>query len=149
MNIVTIEQQKDHPLETLLDIDSGSTNVEYQMIERQDPIQLHTYDDKDMEIENKLEDIYVMAINQATLIGDEMERVEGRHKARIGEVTATMLNVALGAVREKSVLKAHKDKLTPVAGATGAGGTVTNNNILVADRNEIMRMILAQTNTNS
>ena len=81
--------------------------------------------------------------NVAT-IADEMERVEGKYKARIGEVTATMLNVALGAVREKTALKMHKDKLTPIP---GAGPQTVNNNLVVADRNEILQMLLQKKNS--
>ncbi len=46
------------------------------------------------------------------------------------------LKTALEAVREKSLLKQHKDKLTT---AEKSGGT-TNNNLIV-DRNEILRML--------
>ena len=145
MEIITFEEQTDHPLESILGIEASTTMVEYQEIERKPPVEMVNYDAKDREIEDKLEDIYTAAMSQAVAIGDEMDRVEGRHKARVGEVSATMLNVALSVVREKSALKMHKDKLTSMPGgmSVGAGGTV-NNNIIVADRNEIMRMMLAQ-----
>ena len=87
----------------------------------------------------KLEEIYTVSMGNVEVIADEMERVEGKYKARIGEVTATMLNVALGAVREKAQLKMHKDKL-PKNG--GGGAQTVNNNLVVADRNEIIRMLL-------
>lgn len=145
MNIVTTEQYVEHPLETLLDIEAGTTLVEYKEVLPVEMVQMPNYDAKDNEIEGQLEEIYSTAMSQAVTISDEMDRVEGRHKARIGEVSATMLNVALSAVREKATLKQHKDKLTPAAGGTtvGAGGTITNNNLIVADRNEIMRMMLS------
>jgi len=85
-------------------------------------------------------------MNQVIIVADEIERVEGKYKARMGEVTATMLNVALQAVHEKTILKIHKDKLmTDKTNTAQQRGGVTNNNLVVtADRNEILRMLMAQ-----
>lgn len=140
MKLTTKEKAIEHPMEEVLDIFAGTTVVEYHEVEPAEPVIVPQYDAKDNEIEGRLEEIYAVAMGGVATISDEMDRVEGKYKARIGEVTATMLNVALSAVREKAALKAHKDKLTPVA---GAGGThTTNNNLVVADRNEIMRMLM-------
>mgnify|MGYP006338186639 FL=1 len=67
--------------------------------------------------------------------------VEGKYKARMAEVSATMLNVALSAVREKRQLKEHKDKLSNAPRAPGGSKTI-NHNLIVADRNELLRMML-------
>lgn len=147
MKIKTDEKLINHPLEQLFEIESGTTIVEYHEVLPEKPIEMPNYDKKDDEIEIKLEEIYATAMGQVTLVADEMERVEGRYKARIGEVTATMLNVALGAVREKRIMKEHKDKLTPGKPATGS---VTNNTLvvasdsIVADRNELLRAFMTQ-----
>jgi hypothetical protein len=136
VNQKTIE----HPLEDVFDIESGTTIVEYKEVVPDQVVPMVNYDKKDDEIEGKLEEIYAIAIGQVGAIADEMERVEGKYKARMGEVTATMLNVALGAVREKSMLKMHKDKLSPV---TGQGPQTVHNNLnIVADRNELLRMLM-------
>lgn len=126
-------------MEDILDITPCTTVVEYKEVEPAAVVQMPSYDAKDDEIEGKLEEIYAVAMGNVATIADEMERVEGKYKARIGEVTATMLNVALGAVREKTALKMHKDKLTPVL---GVGARTVNNNLVVADRNEILQMLL-------
>lgn len=131
-----------HPLEEVLDIEPGTTLVEYQEVVPLEAVVMPNYDDKDVEIESRLEEIYSVAMGQVSVIGDEIERVEGKYKARMGEVSATMLNVALGAVREKSALKMHKDKLTPTQ---GSGPQTVNNNLIVADRNEILRALLDKT----
>jgi hypothetical protein len=141
MSIITKEKLIEHPLEEVFDMDAGTTMVEYTEVVPAEVVTMPNYDVKDDEIEGKLEEIYTVAMGQVTVIGDEMERVEGRFKARIGEVTATMLNVALGAVREKSVLKMHKDKLTPAQQAANTPHTV-NNNLIVADRNELLRLMI-------
>lgn len=129
----------EHPLEDVFDIEAETTVVEYREAIPAEVIQMPTYDEKDVEIEQKIEEVYTMAVGSASTIGDEMERVEGKYKARIGEVTATMLNIALGAIREKRELKAHKDKMSP-AGAV-PGNHTTNNNLIVADRNDLIKAL--------
>lgn len=138
MKIVTKEKAIEHPLESVFDLDPGTTMVEYKEIVPAEIVPMPNYDHKDDEIEGKLEEIYTVAMTNVATISDEMERVEGKFKARIGEVTAAMLNVALSAVREKSQLKQHKDKLSPTAGAKGP--TTVNNN-LIMDRNELIKML--------
>lgn len=142
--VETKEKTIEHPLENVFDIAPGTTVVEYKETVPAEVVAMPNYDPKDDEIEEKLEEIYTVAMDQVSAISDEMERVEGRHKARIGEVTATMLNVALGAVREKRVMKEHKDKLRPA----GAGPQTVNNtlNVVTADRNEILKMLAKQKN---
>ncbi len=147
MIIKTEEKLIEHPLEDLFGIESGTTMVEYREVVPDKPIEMPNYDDKDDEIEMKLEEIYSVSMGQVTLVADEMERVEGKYKARIGEVTATMLNVALGAVREKRIMKEHKDKLKP---NMTTAGTINNNTLVVAsdsvvaDRNELLRAFMSQ-----
>lgn len=140
MKLTTREKEIEHPMEDILDITPCTTVVEYKEVEPAPVVQMPTYDAKDDEIEGKLEEIYAVAMGNVATIADEMERVEGKYKARIGEVTATMLNVALGAVREKTALKMHKDKQTPVT--PGGAAQTVNNNLVVADRNEILQMLL-------
>lgn len=144
MKLTTREKEIEHPMENILDITPCTTVVEYKEVEPAEVVPMPSYDAKDDEIEGKLEEIYTVAMGNVATIADEMERVEGKYKARIGEVTATMLNVALGAVREKTALKMHKDKLTPIP---GAGPQTVNNNLVVADRNEILQMLLQKKNS--
>jgi hypothetical protein len=140
MKMVTKEKAVEHPLEDIFDIESGTTIVEYNQILPAEVVPMPNYDQKDDEIEGKLEEIFTVALTNVAVISDEMEKVEGKYKARIGEVTATMLNVALGAVREKASMKQHKDKLTP--GMPAAGSKTVNNNIILADRNELIKMMM-------
>lgn len=137
----TVKKTKaiEHPMEAVLDLDPGTTIVEYTEVLPAEVVKMPTYDEKDDEIENKLEEVYTTAMGTVSTVADEIERVEGKYKARIGEVTAAMLNVALGAVREKRELKKHKDQVT--VDATQAGPRTVNNNLVVADRNEILRIL--------
>lgn len=141
MKVVKKQKVVEHPLEAEFDIESGTTPVEYTEVVPTEVLPAVGYDEKDGEIEEKLEEIYAVAMGQVEVIGDEMERVEGKFKARIGEVTATMLNVALGAVREKRMMKEHKDKIGVTAKTAGTPQTL-NQNLIVADRNEILRTLM-------
>ena len=134
MNVVTSEKLIDHPLEDIFNIESGTTIVEYQQVLPSELVVPPTYDSKDVEIENQLEEVYSIAMSQVTAISDEMDRVEGRHKARVGEVAATMLNVALSAIKEKNVMKMSKDRNATSASTAGTPHTL-NQNLIVADRN--------------
>ena len=71
-----------------------------------------------------------------------MEKVEGKYKARVGEVTATMLNVALGTVREKRMMKEHKDKLSPNKHQGTINNTLIVGDSVMADRNELLRAFM-------
>jgi len=139
MEVVTKTKNIQHPMEDVLDLDPGTTLVEYNEVIPSVPVAMPDYDVKDDEIETKLEEIYTVAMGNVEAVADELDRVEGKYKARIGEVTAAMLNVALGAVREKRELKKHKDGIAPTSG-DGNPRTV-NNNLIVADRNEILRFL--------
>lgn len=141
---ITREKAIEHPLEDVLDITPCTTIVEYTETLPAEIVPMANYDVKDNEIEEKLEDIYTVAMDQVQTLGEEIERVEGRFKARMGEVSATMLNVALGAVREKRAMKQHKDTLKPMAG----GPQTVNNtlNVVTADRNELLRLFMEQNN---
>lgn len=144
MKITTNEKIINHPLEDVFGIETGTTLTEYHEVLPEKPVEMVNYDEKDDEIELKLEEIYTTAMGQVVLIADEMERVEGKYKARIGEVTATMLNVALGTVREKRMMKEHKDKLTPNKNTGTINNTLIMGDSVLADRNELLRAFLTQ-----
>lgn len=148
MKRVRTEKIIDHPLENEFNIEPGTTVIETTVALPEKVIELPDYDEKDNEIEGKLEEIYAAAMNQVELSVDAMETVEGKYKGRMGEVTATMLNVALGAVKEKRELKIHKDKLmlervnTKHKREEGSGGdTNITTNIITADRNDILAIL--------
>lgn len=143
--MTTIKKEKltVHPMEELFDIEPGTTVAEYTEYVPDVVVSMGNYDKKDDEIETKLEEIYSVAMGTVSDISDQIDRVEGKYKARVGEVAATMLNVALGAVREKSQLKQHKDKLAATMSTPDAPHTV-NNTLVVTDRNELVRMLMKQ-----
>lgn len=140
MEEVKKERQIAHPMEDVLGIERGSTVVEYTEILPSVPVPMPEYDDKDDEIEGKIEEIYAFAMSKVSTVGDQIDIVEGKYKARLGEVAATMLNVALGAVREKRELKKHKDQVQLKQAEVMTPKNVTNNNVVLT-RNDLLDML--------
>lgn len=132
--IIKKEVEIEHPLEDILEIEPGTTmTTRAEILPAPTSIVLADYDEKDTEIEEKLDEIYQSAMGQAESIGDQIEVVEGKYKARVGEVSASMLTVALGAVREKRELKQHKDKFT-LSSRTGDNPRTVNNNLILTHK---------------
>lgn len=130
------EIQFEHPMEEILDIEPGTT-ITTRTERTTDMVEAEQYDNKDSEIEEQFQEVYDAAMSAFESQCDEAEVVEGKYKARNAEVAVQFLNAALSAAKEKGSLKQHKDKLsTAVAKSTG---DTTNNNILVADRNELLK----------
>ena len=63
------------------------------------------------------------------------------NKARVGEVAVQFLNTALQAAQNKSLLKQHKDEIAEAKNRNSGPKTV-NQNLIVADRNDIIKKLL-------
>lgn len=131
-----IEVAIEHPLEEIFDIESGTT-VMPRTEKTTELVATDEYDDKDNEIEKQFQEIYDAALSAFEDQVAEAEVIEGKYKARNMEVGVQLLNAALNAAKEKSSLKQHKDK-TAIAKGKLNGGT-TNNTLIVADRNDILK----------
>ena len=68
-----------------------------------------------------------------------LEVIEPRYAARNAEVAANYLNIALNAANSRAKVKRERKR----AGAfvPFSGGNKTTNNLIVADRNELLKMI--------
>lgn len=120
----------EHPLEEYFDIERGTTEVE--VYEREgELVNARDYDDKDREIDEQFQEIYDSAMDGYDLLAEELHKVEGRYKARVGEVSVQHLNAALNAADRKAKLKEHKDKLE--SKKTSGPSSVTNHNTLIVD----------------
>lgn len=128
-----------HPMEQLFDVEPETTIVYYEETEVERPVDHVEYDDKDNEIETQLQTIYTKAMDAFDIQIEETELVEGKYKARNAEVAVQYLNAALNAVKEKSTMKAGKDKLAVAKQAAGTAKTVNNN--LIVDRNELLKLM--------
>lgn len=140
MEIVKKEKTIEHPMEDVLGIQGGTTIVEFTEIVPAVPVPAPQYDPKDDEIEQKIEEVYAFAMSKVATVADQIDLVEGKYKARLGEVTSTMLSVALGAIREKRELKKHKDTVAVKTTDASTPTNVTNNNVILT-RNELLEML--------
>lgn len=133
-----IEVQIEHPAEQIFDIAPGTTMIEQVQVE-QDMIQPVTYDDKDMEVEDQLQTVFTAAMSAFETQQMNSEGADPKFQARAMEVANAFLNTALAAAMGKSQLKQHKDRLKkPVIAAVS---NTTNNNTLIMDRNELVKLI--------
>lgn len=134
--IETVENSIEHPLEKVFGIEAGTTMLP-TIVRTTELAVVHTYDEKDVEVEGQFQEVYDAAMGAFESQMQEAELVEGKYKARAGEVSVQFLNTALEAARSKSTMKQHKDKIMATT-VSRPPGTV-NNNLIVADRNDLLR----------
>jgi alkanesulfonate monooxygenase SsuD/methylene tetrahydromethanopterin reductase-like flavin-dependent oxidoreductase (luciferase family) len=74
------------------------------------------------------------------------EEVDPRFAARNAEVAAQYLNIALNATNSRVDAKAKRQKIRLqkqiAAGAAGSSNTITNSNVIIADRNAVLKALL-------
>ena len=97
---------------------------------------------KDDEIEGQFQEVYEKAMDAFDEQSTEAELVDGKYKARNAEVAAQYLNTALHAVKEKSNVKQHKDKMVVAKEKAKTPGTVNQN--LFVDRNDLLKALQAK-----
>jgi hypothetical protein len=133
-----VEKAISLPMEEFLNIEPEST-IMTRMERETELSKAPEYDEKDDEIEIGYQEIADKAINAFGVLTDEAESVEGRYKARIAEVAANYLGMALDANKAKAKLKEHKDKLVKKT----QQGSKTVNNTVIINREELLKTILA------
>jgi hypothetical protein len=139
--IEEVETIISHPMEAILDIEAGTTLLPHTQ-RTTELIEIEEYDKKDVEIENQFQEVYDAAMGAFDDQMEEVELVEGKYKARNGEIAVQFLNAALAAVKEKSTLKMGKDKLEVSRGKMGP--KTLNQNVIVADRNDLLKEIFGK-----
>jgi len=143
MEKVSTIKKIDHPLEELLNIESGSTEmVAFERVP-DETVQTIEYDDKDTQLEEELTEIQREALETFDALRDQMDSTtDNRQKARLAEVANQLLSTSLDAVKQKLKTKAEKDKLAKQK-VTQAPSKVITNNTVIMDRNEALRQALA------
>lgn len=94
-------------------------------------------DEEDIEIDKKIDTVYDAALDAFNQQTAYTEIIEPRYAARNAEVAANYLNIALNAAATRGKMKSERKRnaaFVPYAGKT-------QNNVVVASREEIMRMI--------
>lgn len=135
----TREVQIDHPLEEVFGIEPLSTLVPVTESEMT-AVESEMFDDKDKEIEGEIQEVYRLALDGYDAIVADIEGIEPKYRARNNEVAIQYLNTALDAAKQKMDLKKYKDVIRSKVVQSPKSGNTTNN-VLVCDRNELLRMM--------
>lgn len=162
---------RENPLETFFDMEPGTilpvdqrpfsqdaidnnTNTELMVIdENANAVAVQpkvpfkeTLDDEDIVIAEQLQSVFDKSIAVFHTQQELAEIVDPKFAARNAEVAQTYLNTALQAINLRAKIKADKDK-QKVNATVGAiiNGDVTNNTI-VANRNDLLKMLHAKKN---
>lgn len=127
-----------HPMELMFDLEEGSTLP--TTIPREPTVlaKHDEFDEKDEEIEEQFQEVYDLAIEAYETQAADAEVIEPKYRARTQEIAAQFLGAALNAAKEKSSLKAHKDKMS-VNKIKASGPQTLNQNLIVADRNDLLK----------
>lgn len=131
----------EHPLEEIFDIETGTTLVPHTE-KTTELVSIDEYDNKDVEIEDQFQEVYDNALSAFEDLSAEVEVVEGKYKARMMEVANQSLSTALAAAKEKSNMKQGKDKNAITKNKLGV--KTVNNNLIVADRNDLLKSFMAK-----
>jgi hypothetical protein len=135
----------DNPLEGIFDIEPGTTIAKVQPIDTQTTEIVSTNDtdtaslinEEDKAVSSQLATIYGYAIDAFEQQTQMVQEVDPRFAARNAEVAAQYLNIALNSVSERAKIRHSKLKLK----VDGGTPNTVNNNLIVADRNEILKML--------
>ena len=134
-----------HPMEYFLNIEEGSTPLVTIEQRSTELVIAPEFDEKDKEIEEQFQEVYDAAMTVFETQCQGFELIESQYRARSQEVAAQFLNTALAAAKEKSNMKQHADKLAILKVKASTPNTV-NQNLIVADRNELLKRIMGKTN---
>lgn len=98
-------------------------------------------DEDDKEIDANITQVYDKAIQAFEQQAEMIEIVDPRYAARTAEVAATYLNIALNAMAVKSRTKSDRVKRNQAFVPYANGPKTVNNNLIVADRNSILKAL--------
>lgn len=132
-------------LESVFDIEPGTTispiqkpaPMKTEIVSTNDADTSSLINEEDKEIAQQLATIYGYAVEAFEQQTNLITEVDPRFAARNAEVAAQYLNIALNSVNSRATIRQNKLKLK-VDGSTP--GTV-NQNLIVADRNELLRLL--------
>jgi len=136
-----------HPLDDVFNVDSNEvdiekdyamTNVTTQAIPVDAPVD--TKDQDDVLVEQRIDEVYDAAMTAFTNQTAYTEIIEPRYAARNAEVAANYLNIALAAANSRAKVKVDRKRANQAFVPYAPGGKTTNN-IIVANREEILKMI--------
>ena len=140
------QQVRNHPLESVFGMNAGtmSFEVDNEMMEipAQEVVTTQPVvedDGEDIEIKEQITEIYTIALEAYKNQSELTEIIEPRYAARTAEVANAYLNTALSAVALRSKNKTEKHKRGQ--SMPGFGPNISNSNVIVADRNQLLEMM--------
>jgi hypothetical protein len=124
--------------QTVVDVQEYDQATEGELASLQSELPSPDADAEDVEINRKIDEVYNSAIETFQNQMAYTEMIEPRYAARNAEVAANYLNIALNAASTRARVKNDRKRIaTFVPYANGK----TQNNVVVASREDIMRMI--------
>lgn len=140
-----------NPLDELFQTEQPVTEIteyksttEGELAAQQAPVEESEVDLEDKAIDKKIDQVYDAAYDTFQQQMQYAEIVEPRYAARNAEVAANYLNIALNAAATRARVKSDRKKSS--AFVPYAGGK-TQSNVVVASREDIMRMISVDAET--
>lgn len=98
---------------------------------------------EDLHIDGQLENIHIAAMDAYDKQVRMTEEVDPRFAARNAEVAAQYLTIALNATNSRVDAKFKRQKIRIAKADVGQGNTtVTNSNVIIADRNAVLKALL-------
>ena len=128
------EREQEEDDQQLAEYDEVTEGELAEMVAPPEPEQK---DEDDKLIDSRLDQIYDAAIDTFQQQTEYTQIIEPRYAARNAEVAAGFLTIALNAVATKAKVKGDRKRNSAFVPFTGRG----QNNVVVASREEIMRMI--------
>jgi len=146
-----MRSQLQHPLESALNMGELDMDIEKEYVMTEAPSQQAVLapaeappdvkDEDDKIIEKRIDEVYDAAMgafqNQTAFI----EVIDPKFAARNAEVAANYLNIALNAAAARSKVKVDRKRANQTFIPYGQPGGKTTNNIVIADRNQILKMM--------
>jgi hypothetical protein len=133
-------------LENVFGIESGTTISKVQpqqtteIMSTDDTDTFSLINEEDRAVSSQLSTIYGYAIDAFEQQTQMVQEVDPKFAARNAEVAAQYLTIALNSVNTRAKVRHEKLKLK----VEGSGPSTVNNNLIVADRNEILKMLANQ-----
>lgn len=132
-------------LEDIFGIESGTTISTIQpqsseIVTTNDMDTSSLINEEDREVSQQLKTVYGYAIDAFETQTQMVLEVDPKFAARNAEVAAQYLNIALNSINTRADIRHKKLKLK----ADGTNPNTVNNNLIVADRNEILKMLANQ-----
>lgn len=152
------------PLENLFDLDPGSTPkvviiekktatelvdpTTGEIIERKvDAVATELAKEErieDLKIDGQLETVHAAAMQAFEAQHALSQQVDPKFSARNSEVAAQYLNIALDSIKTRGDLKYKRQKIRIASNPETAGKAPTQNNLVIADRNDVLRSLFSQ-----